>query len=431
MTFRIVKSHSRFVSAWQSALTGGTPLRIAFKAAADALSKVITFVVMVLAARTLPAPAFGALAVATTTGWLVGVATDAGWSMYLAREVARRPEAWRATFARVLSIRAALAYFGLVILVLGAGRFVPGEYRRAFVILVAAYLTSAVLETVGHLFRGLDRSEIEAAVQVSQRLAAGASALYVLWSAPDLDRLGWALLWPPAAALVACGLILTGLKGGRRAAGPMLSWSGVVRDVLPLGAGALVSALYFRCDIYFVDRWHGLDAAGAYNAVFRLVEATRLLPAAVLAVTFPALCRARDREPVARLSARLTTAGTLFGAAVALAAPWIVVWAYGEPFRASATTLSILGLAIPLFFLNYALTHQVIGWDGQRAYLAIAVLALAVNVLANLSLVPPLAANGAAAATVLTEIVVTLGCIFVLWSGAWFPARPRTSEGGR
>ena len=111
--------------------------------------------------------------------------------------------------------------------------------------------------------------------------------------------------------------------------------------------------------------------------------------------------------------------------------PLAGVWAYGEPFRASATTLSILGLAIPLFFLNYALTHQVIGWDGQRAYLAIAVLALAVNVLANLSLVPPLAANGAAAATVLTEIVVTLGCIFVLWSGAWFPARPRTSEGGR
>lgn len=402
-----------------------------FKTAADALSKVVTFVVMVVAARTLPAPAFGVLAVATTTGWLGGVATDAGWSMYLGREVARRPDAWRATFARVLRIRGALAYFALVVLVLAAGRIVPGEYRKAFAILVAAYLTSAVLETVGHLFRGLERSEIEAAVQVSQRLAAGLGAIYVLWSAPDLERLGWALLWPPAAALATSGLILAALKGGRLDAAPAMSWGHFQHDVLPLGAGALVSALYFRCDIYFVERWHGLDAAGAYNAVFRLVEATRLLPAAVLAVTFPALCRARDRELVARLAGRLTAAGGVLGTVTAAAAPWIVVWAYGEPFRASATTLSILGLAIPLFFLNYALTHQVIGWDGQRAYLAIAALALVVNVLANLSLVPRLAANGAATATVLTEIVVTLGCGFVLWSGGLVPARPQTSEGGR
>ena len=164
---------------------------------------------------------------------------------------------------------------------------------------------------------------------------------------------------------------------------------------------------------------------------FGLVDATRLLPAAVLAVTFPALCRARDRELVARLSGRLTAAGGVLGALTASAAPWLVVWAYGEPFRAAATTLSILAIAIPLFFLNYALTHQVIGWDGQRAYLAIAALALAVNVLANVSLVPSLAANGAAAATVLTEIVVTLGCAFVLRSGAWVPAAPRASEGGR
>jgi O-antigen/teichoic acid export membrane protein len=351
--------------------------------------------------------------------------------MYLAREVARRPDAWRATFARVIRIRGALAYLALVVLVLTAGRIVPDEYRRAFAILVAASLTSAVLETVGHLFRGLDRSEIEAALQASQRLAGGLGAFYVLSSAPDLERLGWALLWPPAVALAISGLVASVLKGGRLGDVPALSWSRLLHDVFPLGAGAVVSALYFRCDIYFVERWHGLDAAGVYNAVFRLVEATRLLPAAVLAVTFPALCRARDRELVAKLSGRLTAAGGVLGALTAAAAPWIVVWAYGEPYRSASTTLSILGIAIPLFFLNYALTHQVIGWDGQRAYLAIAAVALAVNVLANLSLVPPLAANGAAAATVLTEIVVTLGCLFVLRSGAWVPAAPRASEGGR
>jgi len=75
---------------------------------------------------------------------------------------------------------------------------------------------------------------------------------------------------------------------------------------------------------------------------------------------------------------------------------------------------SALALALPLFFLNYALTHQVIGWDGQVAYLVIATLALLANVAANLALVPTQGINGAAIATVLTEVVVTAGCLVFL-----------------
>jgi O-antigen/teichoic acid export membrane protein len=427
--FRIVKPHSRFVRARGGERFDATSLRIAFKAAADLASKVVTFLVMVAAARALSTEAFGVLAVATTTGWLLGVATDAGWSMHLAREVARRRSAWRATFTQIVTIRAGLAGAAIAASALVANRLVPGEYFAPFVMLVAAHLANAVLETVGHLFRGLERSEIEAAVQVSQRLLAGALAGFVLWSAPNLEAVGWALAAPPLAALAACAVIVASIDGGARDPSRALTWTRVQRDVLPLGAAALLSALYFRCDIYLVERWHGLEAAGAYNAVFRLVEATRLLPAAVMAVTFPRLCRARDLATVTQLGGQLTLAGSVIGAITATAAPWIVVWAYGEPYRASAGTLSILAFAIPLFFLNYALTHQVIGWDGQRAYLAIAALALVLNVLANVSLVPRFGAGGAAAATVITEVLVTVGCVFALWSRVPGHA-PAAAEGG-
>ena len=87
---------------------------------------------------------------------------------------------------------------------------------------------------------------------------------------------------------------------------------------------------------------------------------------------------------------------------------------YGESYAYAAPAFSILALALPLFFLNYALTHQVIAWDGQMAYLLIASLALAANIGANLVLVPTQGINGAAAATVLTEIVVTAGCLAFL-----------------
>ncbi|MEW6321798.1 MAG: polysaccharide biosynthesis C-terminal domain-containing protein, partial [Acidobacteriota bacterium] len=168
------------------------------------------------------------------------------------------------------------------------------------------------------------------------------------------------------------------------------------------------------CDLYFVERFRGLEEAGAYNAVFRLVEAVRLAPAAVLAVMFPALCRAADAAPLSRLAARLGAAGVAVGAATAWAAPVIVRLAYGDAYASAAPVLVMLSLAVPLLFVNYALTHQLIGWNGQRAYLQIVLAALAANLALNLALVPPYGMRGAALGTIATELVVTAGCLVAL-----------------
>jgi len=183
---------------------------------------------------------------------------------------------------------------------------------------------------------------------------------------------------------------------------------------MPLGAAVLISALYFRIDVYFIERWQGLEAVGGYNAVFRLVEALRLLPAAVMAVTFPMLVQTRDTKLVQRIGGALAIAGVALAVVCASGATIIIPLVYGVPYHYTAPTFAILALALPLFFLNYALTHQVIGWDGQRAYLLIAALALVANVAANLVLVPSMGMNGAAVATGLTELVVTIGCIYAL-----------------
>ena len=44
----------------------------------------------------------------------------------------------------------------------------------------------------------------------------------------------------------------------------------------------------------------------------------------------------------------------------ALGSSMIVPLVYGEPYLYAAPAFAILSLALPLFFLNYALTHQVI-----------------------------------------------------------------------
>jgi O-antigen/teichoic acid export membrane protein len=396
-----VKLFSRYV-------TLGRP--IALKALADVAGKAAMLVITVVAARRLNPDPFAIMAFAMATGWLIGVATDAGLSIYLARETARQPQRGRQFIIEIISLRCGLAFLAATIAVLLAPVLVPAHWRMQFVLVMAAQLCGAVTETIAHYFRGLQRSEIESAIHAAYRVTMLVSALAVLWWWRRLDYLGIAMLIPGLIA-VAVSLFVALRLADREDRGPALDVARFTWDVLPLGAAVLLSALYFRIDVYFIQQWHGFQPVGGYNAAFRLVEAMRLLPAAVLAVTFPLLVQAPDTGLVRRIGGALAAIGGVLAIGCALGAATIVPLIYGDRYAYAAPAFAILSLALPLFFLNYALTHQVIGWDGHRAYLAIATAALAGNIAANMMLVPARGIAGAAIATLFTELIVTAGCV--------------------
>ena len=403
---------------------GPVSLRIVLKGLADAAGKAAMLVITVVAARRLNPDPFAILALAMATGWLLGVATDAGLSMYLARETARGPRRGRHFMLEIVSVRAGLAFLGATITVAATPSLVPRHWRLQFVLIVAAQLSGAVLESIAHYFRGLQRSEIESAIHAAYRLVMLALALIVMWQSRRLDYLAVAMLVPGVIA-VAVSLVIALRLANRLESDTanLHAWapaaSGLTpakffRDVFPLGGAVLIAALYFRIDVYFIQQWHGFQPVGGYNAAFRLVEALRLLPAAVMAVTFPLLVQARDTHLVRRIGGTLAITGGALALICAAGASVIMPLIYGAHYAYAVPAFAVLSLALPLFFLNYALTHQVIGWDGHREYLAIVTLALAGNIAANILLVPERGLVGAAIATLLTEIIVSGGCVYVL-----------------
>jgi O-antigen/teichoic acid export membrane protein len=134
----------------------------------------------------------------------------------------------------------------------------------------------------------------------------------------------------------------------------------------------------------------------------------------VLAVSFPGLCTARDGRPLRALLTPLVVTATAIAAAVYVFAGPMLGLLYGPRFADAVPALATLAFAIPLFFANYALTHQVIAWDGQREYLSVVVVALVANLVGNITLIPNRGMQGAALSTVATEIVVGVGCVIAL-----------------
>ena len=121
-------------------------------------------------------------------------------------------------------------------------------------------------------------------------------------------------------------------------------------------------------------------------------------------------------------------ASALAASAVLWAASgWLIPFLYGRHYAAAVPAFRILLLSLPLLSLNYALTYQLVGWNGQRAYAAICALALIVTVALNARLIPAWSIDGAAWATLGTELCVTAGCAVALWN----IARSDTDVDGR
>jgi O-antigen/teichoic acid export membrane protein len=395
--------------------------QVAYRAFSDIVGKGALFVVTIVAARRLTGDAFGVFSLGSTIGWMANVAADCGIQLHLARAVAQRPEAAEPLLRTWLKVRlwmaaGALAIVAACLVATGAAR----AYEPAMALLAVAYAVNGLVEFLYYFCRGLSRSDVESTLTIWQRAIMLVLACGALWWRADVTLLAAAVALPAVVTLVYSARVATRL--GRAASGEVqrpagrevATMSEFRRDVLPIGLGIMLSALYFRIDVFLIALWKDATSVGLYNAVFRLVEALRLFPAAALAVALPWLCRATDARPLLMISVVVTGFAAVVTGVLWTMAGWLVPMLYGAAFAEAVPAFRILLLSFPLMSLNYALTHQLVGWSLHRAYAAICAVALAVNVAANAQLIPALSIAGAAWCTLLTEVTLTAGCLAVL-----------------
>ena len=393
-----------------------TAALVAYRAASDAAGKAAFLVVTIVAARRLSAGDFGVFALGTTIGWLAVVASDFGLQLHLARAVARAPEAAGLELRRWLQVRIALAAAALLVVALSLAALDARRIAPAILLFTAGYLAAGLVEFVHYFYRGLSRTDIESTLTLWHRGGLLAAAALALWLRPDVTTVAAAMVVPPVATAVYTLRLSAQLAGSRSVPHgiPLRSLTEFVRDVAPIGAGIVLSALYFRIDVFLLEAWHGTETVGQYNAVFRLVEALRLFPAALIAVMLPALVRASGPATLVRMATLLTAFGVAAAVVLEIGAGRLVPMLYGTGFVDAVPAFRILTAAFPLMALNYALTHQVIAWNGHRAYAVLCLGALVFNVALNVRLIPAMSMDGAAWSTLATEALLTAGCTGIL-----------------
>ncbi|HUP68725.1 MAG TPA: flippase [Acidimicrobiales bacterium] len=189
-------------------------------------------------------------------------------------------------------------------------------------------------------------------------------------------------------------------------------WRVMLVDAVPLAIGTALSTLYYKVDLVMLSRLDTFESVGVYAIGYKFADVVVLLAVAVLTPTATMLVRAWP-DDVDEFRAVCRRVATLFAVAAVFLAIQFVVLAetaigllYGEKYvkGADAARLVVTGATIHIFvLLGYT---SMVSAGKQRVYPLVTLAGLALNVSLNLVLIPAMSYQGAALATLLTEVVV-------------------------
>ncbi|PIY96155.1 MAG: hypothetical protein COY66_04805 [Candidatus Kerfeldbacteria bacterium CG_4_10_14_0_8_um_filter_42_10] len=199
-------------------------------------------------------------------------------------------------------------------------------------------------------------------------------------------------------------------------------WKQVIFETYPIALAILFNLIYFKTDTIILSLFKSQEDVGIYGAPYKILEVLATFPAMFAGLTIPVLTYAYTRNDLERFKRVLRKAfdfmalisvpmivGTYF-----IAKP-VIDFIAGAEFAASAQVLQIIIVATGIIFIGNLFGHTIVVINKQKqilwAYAAIAVVAVA----GYLIFIPRYSYFGAAWMTVVSELLITIASIYVVW----------------
>ena len=379
----------------------------------------ITFLVGVLLARYLGPAGYGVYAIAMTVTAFAGMITEFGLPALATREFGAAQAHARWGEARGLlhwGDRTVLAISGVLVLVVAAGgRLIPVADRSAFVATMVWAVLLIPVVAVAKL-RG-------SALLALGRTVAG--QMPVLLLRPALFVLSLALAWmvlgitpSPAGAMAmqvvaATGALLVVAVNYRRHRAAALTqaprvnqWRRWIAVSIPMGMTEGLRLLQGQMALLILGVFSTSAAAGLYRVADSALGVCLVFSNVLSVVTGPTFSRLYVRgevdelAKVVRTTSAVMLAGTLaLGLPVVAIGPWLFGIAFGPQFAPSASVFVVLWIGALASAVTGPINVYANMTGGERVVVAGVAVAVIVNAVAALLLVPRLHEIGAAIAT--------------------------------
>ena len=387
---------------------------------ARAANGLTLLLVNVAVSRELGPFSFGVFAFVTTVVLTASFLADFGLDLLIVREVSQDPAGGRTRLGHVLALKvlAALATIAVLVFLFSLTPISPPTERLLWLYCSSLLLTGP-MRALWHFADGFGSFASHASLWAGENLLKGAAALAALVIWRNLTAVVLGLIAAEAVALCATWVWVARRWGPIRFSPDTSAWISLVRRAAPLAAGSLLSVLYLRLDVVFLEVLRGETAVGLYSAAGKLVEALTILPTSLSLVVLAKLAQAaRTTAPFEMIRRYLLLS---FGAALAVAIPLalysqsIITRVYGGEFEDAAVVLRVLSFGIGFLFMLPVLSSSLIALGRDTMNWLVLLSGSIVCTALHLALIPRFGPLGAAWATVVSEFSMVSLYGWALW----------------
>jgi O-antigen/teichoic acid export membrane protein len=382
-------------------------------AVANIVSRLIGFVTIAYLARILNASGFGQISFAQSIIAYFTLLSNLGLNTFGIREVARHKEHIKKYVNNILTLRLILAIISFALLLIFL-LFInkPTEYKT----LIAFYGLS-LFPTVFFLnwvFEGVERMEYVGIANILRSLTY-AGLVFIFVNSPS------EILSVPLFALVA-SFIMIALPiycfvkhyGWFTPSFNWRIWKEFLITALPMGLSSIMISIYIHMDTLILGFMKGDEVVGWYNAAYKTILVITSFGGLFIQAIFPAISRyyKDSREKLSLLvnsSAKLLTSVAIpLGIGGTLLAKPIMNFIYGSQYQDGVIAFQILVWNAAVIFISVNFGNSLMACDRQRRYALGVSIGAVTNTILNLLLIPHFSLEGAAIATLVTEVVVLL-----------------------
>ena len=390
---------------------GGTATRwTAMRLSADVLSRLLQLLVLIALARRLDESTFGTLMVGATAGLIAAQLADAGLSLVVGADVARRISAGPAALGSALGIKVILSFLSIVGLLLIYPVLGSTPAAAGAALIAAALSLDTFVQFSAVQLRAVSAFRLDWVTALVPRALTVAVVVPTILVAPEPTIIG--AVWLAASGVGAAIAVM--ILRSRVAPGP--ASTRMARQLLarawPIGASIVVSMLYTRVAVFLLQGLRSSEDVAQYALALRFLEPMYLVPAAMSAVFYPAYVRALADSPAGanRLLGRWTSAvaglGLVAYVGLAVLGVPLAVLFFGPAFQPSGELLRVLGLVLIPGFTSFLLNQALIASGHARYNLRVMVLLLVFSLAANTWAITAIGAWGAAGVAVVVEVLL-------------------------
>ena len=382
-----------------------------------ALAKMLTvafgLVATVWTARALGPEHFGIIGFGTAFIAYAALFVNLGLSTYAVREIARDPAQAPLIVDHVLTMRVLLAVlagglYALIVLALDK----PPLVKAVLLVQIVQLLGQALI--IDFYYQGTERMGVIATREVGNALVTMVAVLVLVRGPGDVVV---------AAGITAVSVLfnaaLVVVRYAREVRIPrprvdLAAWRVMLTAAAPMAVSVFAWAIFAHLDTVMLGFMADKHQVGWYTAAFKVlllastaghIVMNSFLPQLAAAYGDPERMRARMHD----YATTMLVVGALASAAGLTFAPEILMMFFGDAYAPAVNALRLLMASLGVMYLNMVLGNPLLVWHRQTGYMAAVLAGGAVNAALNFYAIPRWGMEGAAAATLTSELVCTAG----------------------